>query len=163
MSEFSLKELAREVWDETAGADYHVVAKELARRIRPDDRVAALNEALVAFARQFVTGLRPALRRSPAATAQRNSARSAKVAGIRRAWPQLRATYFTKDGQKPLGECTKIDVIFIAENLDRKARENAAKAGRMRELAAALSAHKVQRVRDLPDEVLAEFLEVKAA
>lgn len=162
-AEFSLRAMAREVWEELGGADYHILAKEIARRIHASQREAALNEALLEYSRQFVVGLRPTARRAGTGAGQRNSGRSAKVAGIRRAWPQLRATYFTKDGQKPLGDCTRADVVFIAEHLDRKARENQAKAGWMRDLSAALGAAKVERVRDLPDDVLAGFLEGKAA
>jgi hypothetical protein len=161
-TEFSLRKLAREVWDEAAGADHHALAKEVQRRITPAQRDAALGEALIEYMRVFNSNRRPASRISRGA-GQRNSGRSAKVAGIRHAWPQLRATYFTKDGQKALGECSRADVIFIAEHLEKKARENQAKAGWMRELSAALSAHKVQCVRDLPDDVLAQFLEGAAA
>ena len=157
MSEFSLRALTREVWQEMNGADYHVLAKELARRITGPEREAALNEALVEYARHFMVGLRPSARRRPGA-GQANSARSAKVAGIRQSWPQLRAHIFTRDGQKALGDCTKADLIFHADLLDRQARQNQAKASWERDLAAALGAHKVERVRDLPGEVLAEFL-----
>jgi len=157
-TEFSLRALARETWDDLGGADYHVLAKEIARRISPQQREDALNEALVEYARHFTTGLRPSARKTRPGAGQRNSGRSSKVAGIRHAWPQLRATYFTRDGQKPLGDCSQADVIFIAEHLEKKARENQAKAGWMRDVAAAMRASKVTRVRDLPNDVLAEFL-----
>jgi hypothetical protein len=159
---FSLRALCREVWEEVGGCDYHVLAKEVQRRIKAADRDAALSEALVEYSRVFSIGLRPSSSNRPKAAA-RNSARSSKVAGIRRAWPQLRATYFTKDGQKPLGDCSVADVIFIAEHLEKKARENQAKAGWMRDVAAAMRAAKVQHVRDLPDDVLAGFLTGAAA
>ena len=162
--EFSLRKLCREVWEELGGCDYHVLAKEVQRRIRAADREAALSEALVEYSRVFAIGLRPSSSRKPRPGAgQRNSGRSAKVAGIRRAWPQLRATYFTKDGQKPLGECSLADVIFIAEHLEKKARENQAKAGWMRAVAEAMKANKAAHVRDLPDDVLAGFLTGEAA
>ena len=161
--EFSLRKLCREVWEELGGCDYHVLAKEVQRRIKAADRDAALADALVEYSRVFSIGLRPSSSRRPAKAGQRNSGRSAKVAGIRRAWPQLRATYFTKDGQKPLGECSLADVIFIAEHLEKKARENQAKAGWMRDVAAAMKASKVAHVRDLPDDVLAGFLTGEAA
>ncbi len=156
--EFSLRSLTREVWNEMGSPDYHVLAKEVARRITAKHREAALNEALTEYARQFVTRLRPQTRRSV-----RRPARSAKVAGIRAAWPALRATYLTRDGQKALGECTRIDVVFIAENLDKKARECQAKASWMRDLAAAMKEHGAVRVRDLPDDVLASFVRERAA
>jgi hypothetical protein len=162
--EFSLRKLCREVWEELGGCDYHVLAKEAQRRIKAADREAALSEALVEYSRVFSIGLRPSSSRRPAKSAgQRNSGRSAKVAGIRRAWPQLRATYFTNDGQKPLGDCSMTDVIFIAENLDKKARENQRKAAWMRDVAGAMKTHKAARVGDLPDDVLAGFLTGVAA
>jgi hypothetical protein len=162
-AEFSLRALCRQVWEELGGCDYHVLAKEVQRRIKASEREAALGEALVEYSRVFAIGLRPSSSRRPSSAGQRNSGRSAKVAGIRRAWPQLRATYFTKDGQKPLGECSLADVIFIAEHLEKKARENQAKAGWMRDVATAMKAHQVAHVRDLPDAVLAGFLTGEAA
>lgn len=157
-TEFSLRAMARQVWDEMGSPDYHALAKEIARRVPAAKREAALNEALVEYARHFVVGLRPTARRVRPGAGQRNSARSAKVTAIRRTWPQLRATYLTKDGQKALGDCTRADVVFIAEHLERKARENQRKAGWMRDVATALGQAKVQRVRDLPDDVLAGLL-----
>lgn len=163
MSEFSLRKLAREVWEDLGSADYHVVAKELARRVPPNRREAALDEALLEYARHFVVGLRPTARKTKPGAGQRNSGRSAKVAGIRRMWPQLRATYLTRDGQKALAECSRVDVVFIAEHLDKKARECTRKGAWMRGLAGEMATHEVERVRDLPDEVLAQYLDGTAA
>jgi len=164
-TEFSLRSLTREVWAELDSADAHVLAKEIARRVPRSQREAALAEALTEYARVFITNQRPSgYSGSPAAGAgQRNSGRSAKVAAIRRTWPQLRATYLTAAGQKPLVDCSKADVIFIADHLDRKAAECAAKSAWMRDLSAALAAHKALRVGDLPDDVLAGFLTGAAA
>ena len=55
------------------------------------------------------------------------------------------------------------DVIFIAEHLDKKARENQRKSAWMRDVAGAMKAHQAQRVGDLPDDVLAKFLIGEAA
>lgn len=156
-AEFSLRALARETWDELGGCDYHVLAKEIQRRISAADRDAALSEALTEFSRQFTVGLRPTLRKVKPGAGQRNSARSAKVAGIRQTWPQLRAHIFTKDGQKALGKCTVADLIFHADLLERQSRQLQAKASRERDLAALLKAHKVERVENLPDDVLAAY------
>ena len=54
-------------------------------------------------------------------------------------------------------------MIFVAEHLEKKARENQAKAGWMREVAEAMKAYKVPAVCDLPDDVLAGFLTGEAA
>lgn len=173
--EFSLLALAREVWDEMGGCEYHVLAKEIARRIQPDDRLAALNEALVEYARHFNTrqgkAAPPKVSPSPVPTtggaggstkpaaAQRNSARSSKVRAIREAWPQLRRYISTQDGRKALGDCTADNLIFHAGLLEGLANANAKQAEKERSLAALLKAKKVARVRDLPDSALAEYFE----
>jgi hypothetical protein len=154
---FSLRALARETWTDLNGADYHVLAKEIARRIGPDDLEAALNEALLQYARQFAMGQRPPSRKTKHSAGQRNSARSWKVQGVRQSWPQLRARIFTKDGQKAIGDCTAADLIFHADLLERQARQNQEKASFEREIAASLKANQVKCVRDLPDDVLAGF------
>jgi hypothetical protein len=183
--EFSLRALAREVWAEMEGPEYHTLAKEMQRRIRAKDRDAALAQALTEWARRFATGQRPsgndiaqlvrpeqsdaAERAALAAkgtegargTANLNSARSPKVRAIREAW--LLSRYRTADGQKSLRDCTRADVIFIANGLDAKARQNAAKAALMRELEGALAAQGVERVRDLPEKVLSDVLTRSAA
>jgi hypothetical protein len=157
MSEFSLRSLCREVWEELGGCDYHVLAEKVARRIDRADQERALDEALAEYCRQFTVGLRPTLRKVKPGAGRRNSARSSKVQAIRQTWPQLKAHIFTKDGQKALGKCTVADLIFHADLLERQSRQLQAKAGRERQLAALLQAHKVDRVENLPDEVLAEY------
>jgi hypothetical protein len=157
MSEFSLRALCREVWGDLGGADYHVLAKEVHRRIAAKDRDAALSEALVEYSRSFALGQRPALSSQKVKAGQQNSARSWKVQATRQGWPQLKARIFTRDGQKALGKCTAADLIFHAELLEKQSRQLVRKASRERELAAALKAHKVERVENLPDVVLAEF------
>jgi hypothetical protein len=183
-TEFSLRALAREVWAELEGADYHDFAKELQRRIRAKDRDAALAQALTEWSRRFAADQRPTsadiermIRPIPAGgatqspandipaparkTADINSARSPKVRMIREAY--LMARYRTADGQKALRDCTRADVIFIADGLDVKAKQNAAKAALMRKLASALVAHGADCIRELPENVLAEVLTRSAA
>ncbi len=155
--EFSLRALCHEVWDELGGCDYHVLAKEAERRITAKDTAAALSEALVQYARGFAVGQHPPLSTRKAGAGQKNSARSWKVQATRQMWPQLKAHIFTKDGQKALGKCTAADLIFHAELLEKQSRQLTRKASRERELAAALKAHKVARVENLPGEVLAGF------
>lgn len=161
--EFSLRALAKEVWEDLGGCDYHVLAKEIQRRVSAADRDAALAEALTEYSRQFTVGLRPTLRKVKPRAGQVNSGRSAKVAGIRRTWPELKAHIFTRDGQKALGKCTHADLIFHADLLERQSRQLQAKASRERDLAALLKAHKVERVENLPNTVLAEYFSDKAA
>ena len=153
-AEFSLRALTHDVWDEMGGADYHVLAKEIARRVKPAHREAALIEALTEYARTFVTRQRPSAQFRPSAppagstspqpqartgAGQVNSGRSSKVAGIRRTYPEFRAAYLTARGRVALGECGHDDLIFIAGNLDLKARQNSTKAAWMRDLASVRS------------------------
>ncbi|HLK78198.1 MAG TPA: hypothetical protein VKU77_31680 [Streptosporangiaceae bacterium] len=154
---FSLRALCREVWDDLGGCDYHVLAKEAERRITAQDAALALPEALTEYARMFAMGQRPPLSKQKPGAGQRNSARSWKVQGARQMWPQLKAHIFTSDGQKALGKCTAADLIFHADLLEKQSRHLVRKASRERELAAALKAHKAERVENLPDDVLAEF------
>ena len=160
--EFSLRRLATEVWDEMDGCEYHVLAKELARRIRPADREAALGEALVQWAYAFNTTVGHA---SPPGTGQdregagqRNSGRSRKVAAIRADWQRRMTRHIsTADGQKAIGDCTAEDLIFNAEILESLATTNQRKAAWERRLAAAVDEHGAGCVRELPDEVLTGF------
>lgn len=162
MPEFSLRALARQTWDDLGGCDYHVLAKEIQRRISAPDRDAALAEALTEFSRQFAVGLRPVLRKVPKGGVRPSSA---KVTALRQSYHrQLRAHIFTKDGQKALGKCTYADLIFHADLLERQSRQLRDKAQRERSLAALLRAHQVERVENLPGDVLAEyFTESEAA
>ena len=154
--EFSLRHLVAGVRDELGTGDRHLIAKEAMSRIPREDRDSAFMQALTEVARAVVNSGHPQM--FPAARAgagQRNSGRSAKVAGIRRAWPQLRATYACLDENKQLGEYTAADLIFVADHLDRQAAQSAAKASHFRKLSGLMVQHKVSRVRDLPDSVLA--------
>jgi hypothetical protein len=149
VSSFNLQALARQIWDELGGCDYHVLAKELDNRISRADADAVLAEVLIPWARTFAAVQRPAL--------QHNPGRSPKVEAIRRAWPELRAFIFTQSGQKALRECTSGDLIFHAGLLERKAASLTTKADRYQQLAAALDNYQAQRVADLPDDVLGRF------
>lgn len=157
--EFSLRAMVREVWDELGGCDYHVLADKVLPRIEEDDREEALSQALVEFCRQFATGVRPTLRKTP--RPQPNP--SWKVRGVRESWPQLRAHIFTKDGQKALGKCGADDLIFHADLLERQAGQLERKSARERDLAALLAEHKVKLVENLPADVLAEYFGDEAA
>jgi HNH endonuclease len=58
--EFSLREFAVDLWDELDRCDQYVLAKEIALRIPPHQRLRALEEAAVAFADQVIRGQRRA-------------------------------------------------------------------------------------------------------
>jgi hypothetical protein len=165
--EFSLRQFCREIWDELGGCDYHVLAKEAARRVAPADSAAAFDQALIEYARHFAVQQRPPMTPQPAVApsgaGQRNSGRSSKVRGVREAWPELRARIFTKDGQKALGKCTAADLTFHADLLETQAGQLQVKAGRERELAALLKTRKAACVEKLPDDVLRRFFRQEGA
>lgn len=90
----------------------------------------------------------------------RQAARSAKVAAIREAGPRwLRDRLNTGADPrewKRIGDCTFTDLMFAAgQRRDQAARTSAA-AERLEALAELVRAHGVDRVRDLPESVLAE-------
>ena len=160
--EFSLRKLATEIWSEMGGCEYHVLAKELARRIRPADREAALGEALVQWAYLFNTTVGhaspPGTGQGEGGAGQQNSGRSRKVAAIREEWRRRMTRHIsTADGQKAIGDCTAEDLVFNAQVLETLATANQRKAAWERRLATAVEEHGVEKVRELPDDVLAEF------
>ena len=160
--EFSLRKLATEIWSEMGGCEYHVLAKELARRIRPADREVALSEALVQWSYLFNATVGhaspPATGQGEGGAGQQNSGRSRKVAAIRADWQRRMTRHIsTADGQKALADCTAEDLVFNAEVLESLATANQRKAAWERRLAAAVEEHGVKKVRELPDEALAEF------
>lgn len=154
---FILRVLVRDVVIEAHEPDSQLIAKEVARRLPPEHAEAALIDALREYVRHYLTTMRPAVS-SPAGKA--NSGRSSKVRGIRNAWRRCldEAAYGTANGQKWLGDLDAADLIFVADGLEQKAREQMAKASGFRGMSAALGEHGAAQVRDLPDAVLAQFL-----
>jgi hypothetical protein len=158
---FNLRSLVREVAANSTLRNYDDLTAEVAKRIAEDQIAEALRQALRSFVRQVVVEDRPhrtaeASAISPPVT----SSRSSKVAGIRDGWQRhLRARYSVGGGQlERLGDCTRDQLIFIASHLDAKAEMNASKARGMRSLAAALTEQGVERVKDLPAELLMNSL-----
>lgn len=82
-----------------------------------------------------------------------------KGSEIRDAWQSvLEAKYSTGDGWKSLGDCTYDDLQGMAVFLDTQAQQKQARARGWRELAALMTDHDVQILRDLPAEVLMNAL-----
>lgn len=158
--DFNLRALVREVSREAHEPDTQLIAKEVARRLPPEHAEAVLVDALSEYVRHYLTTARPRLLTATTPTGNTNSGRSSKVRGIRDAWRRYldEAAYDTATGQKWLGDLDATDLVFVADGLERKAREQMAKSARFREMSAALAEHEAERVRDLPDAVLAEFL-----
>lgn len=167
-AEFSLRALVRQVRDELGTGDRHVIAEKTLPRIPAEHRDVAFTQALEEVARAVVKDGHPRLHSVPDSSSkpragQRNSARSSKVAGIRRVWPELRATYACLDAGKQVADYSSDDLIFVAEHLETQARRNAAKAGNFRKLAALMAKSGAAKVADLPDEVLAAIFRGEAA
>jgi len=89
----------------------------------------------------------------------RQSARSAKVAAIRAAAPKwLEDRYCVGSGDddwKFLGDCGFADLMFAATQRREQAARTSAAAERLEGLAELVRSHGVDRVRDLPEAVLA--------
>lgn len=84
---------------------------------------------------------------------------SRKGAEIRDGWQKvLDAKYSTPDGWKSLGDCTYDDLQGMAAYLDKQADQKKARARGWRELAALMTEHEAQILRDLPAEVLMNAL-----
>jgi hypothetical protein len=168
---FNLRHLVRDVVASSPSPDYPLIAKEAARRIPPEHLEAALITALTEYVRHYATTIRPTIsvlaapvQLAESAAPARRPGQSPKVIGIRQAWRRyLDAPFGTATGQKWLGDCDAADLIFIAEDLEKKAAENVAKATGIRGLREEMGRHKAARVRDLPDVVLAAYLAGGAA
>jgi hypothetical protein len=101
----------------------------------------------------------PALQEKPATAAPaRPIVRSAKVAayqdmGLR--WLDTRLNTGSDPREwKRIGDCTFADLMFAAHDRREQARKTLAKAQQYQNLAELLQFHNVQRVRDLPADVL---------
>lgn len=149
---FDLHDLFREVHDTTDLTDYRQMAKELRSRIPDEHAEEAFLEALTCYCREYTTKQRP---RNPSPS--RASGRSPKRDAIRHWWEQLcKSRYDTADGLKQLGTCSAEDLIFMAEQLERKAAENMAVAQRWRSLAAEMAERGAARLDELPPDVVRE-------
>lgn len=107
----------------------------------------------------------PGLSETPSAAPQTASGSPATFTGsrkgseIRDAWQSvLESKYSTGDGWKSLGDCTYDDLQGMAAFLDKQADQKQARARGWRELAALMTDHEVQILRDLPAEVLMNAL-----
>lgn len=158
MTDFNLRALVREVMDNSTLKTPDEIATEVAKRIPADCIADALQQSLRTFTRQVISEERPHGMRGISAPVA--SSRSAKVAGIRDGWQRkLRARYHVGEGAYEfLGECTAENLIFIATDLDEQAARKQARARGFRRLAEALETNGVERVKDLPAELLMNSL-----
>lgn len=176
MDSFNLRKLIRDVLTNSLLADPRDLAAEAFQRIPADQHAAALRQCLTDVVREeirlsrnhtppTVMAERPGPRGNVAR--QRPAARSAKVAGIRAMWQEkLRERIHTGPAStdwRLLGDCTFEELMFAAGERRTIALRNEAKAAEYAELAEAVRAAGVVRVRDLPAEVLKDRLESEAA
>lgn len=174
MTDFNLRQVARDVLTSSTMADPRDLAAEVFRRIAAEDYAAALNECLPDFVREEIRHSRnltaPAglmAERTGGGGGTRPAPRSSKVAGIRSYW-QSRLRERLHVGPAPsdwllLGDCSFDDLMFAATARREIAARNAAKAEEYAELAEALRTAGVARVRDLPAKTLQARLEGEAA
>lgn len=184
MTEFNLRHLVRDVMASTTMADPSDIADEVSRRIGDADLRIALNQAMRGFVREEITRQRPRsiedhvapnapqhLAAVPptetheppvhrAIKAPQPPTRSAKVAGIRDWWStELRKPYHV--GEKrwlALGDCGFDDLMYAAAERRDHAQRNASRATALTQLAGAVAAAGVARVRDLPADTLRTHL-----
>jgi hypothetical protein len=164
VADFNLRSVIRRVASTSTIRDPAVLAEEIMRHIPQEEWVNALRAALKPLVRDVISGERPHgtfttgygnRQRSGAIGPAVPSAGSSKVAAIRDGWQQhLRARYSVGEEWKFLGDCTYEDLQFIAGRLDHQAETRRSKAAGMRSLAAALTEHDAETVRDLPPELL---------
>lgn len=174
-AKFSLRAIVRQVRDELATGDRYRIAKEALPRIPAEYRDAAFLEALAEVARSVVNSGHPQIRGVPpqpdalmprptaSKAGNRNSARSHKVAAIRRAWPELRAIYVSIDKDKLLADYSSENLNALADWLEKQARHSSIKARKYRKLAVLMDQAAAEKVSDLPDDVLAAVFEGEAA
>lgn len=155
-STFSLRALIREVGRTSLVADPGLLADDVYRRIPAEDRDAALQQAL----RQSVRQVMSEERMQTQITAPSSPGTSAKVQGIRDHWQRaLRDRLNVGEGVwKFLADCTAEDLIFAAEQRREQASRNRAKAAQFDTLRQQLDEHGVDRVGDLPANVLVTSL-----
>jgi hypothetical protein len=177
MDAFNLRKLVRDVLANSLLADPRDLAAEAFLRIPAAEHAAALRQCLTDVVREeirlsrnhtppTVTAGRPGPRGNTARQ-QPAVARSSKVAGIRAMWQEkLRERIHTGPAStdwRLLGDCTFDELMFAAGERRTIALRNESKAAEYAELAEAVRAAGVARVRDLPAEVLKNRLESEAA
>jgi hypothetical protein len=165
-SEFNLRVLVRDVCDSSTIPDPALLAKEVNRRIQKADRDAALEQAL----RVFVQNVISRARNSPGghttldtqAIRATGGSTSHKVAGIRNAWRRMLQDRIAVGSDlgawKFLRDCTAVDLDYAASIREDHARQNAARARQLRQLAELLVTHNAATVSALPDDVLGPAL-----
>lgn len=165
--DFDLLGLVRSVTDGSGLRGPREIAAKVAENVPARQRLAALEQALIPYVREFLTRARSVAPVTPiqAGPRNRNSANSSRVSAIREAWRKtLTGQFHVGHGQwSVLADCSFDAVMFIAGERRENARRNAAAADMFERLADAVQAASADRVGDLPEWVLAEILTVEVA
>lgn len=124
---FSLRALTTLVIETSEAPDPEDLAEEVYQRLTPEEREAALREALKPYVREAVVQHR---QRAFAAVRRREPTRSWKADGIRSDWERLcRVNVHIGHGKwKHLAQCTYEDLIAAAEERAKMASQIAAQA-----------------------------------
>ncbi|MEO3856100.1 hypothetical protein [Acrocarpospora sp. B8E8] len=168
---FSLRNLIREVAEESALADPGALAKEVSKHVTDDLLRACFDEMIRPFVQNVISGHRFAS--APPTPAddsaeikepdggKSKSNRSWKVKGVRETWRSiLRQRLHVGPGSSDwqfLGEATTEELRFAAGERRDLAAANVANAAKLEALAALCDEHGVDAPARLADDVLAEF------
>jgi hypothetical protein len=151
----SLTARIRQAAEEIGNTDAALIARTVAEEIPEAERDVVLAEALLPLVRQVLSRDRPpaGFMQGLGAVSPVNSARSARVRGIRLAY--LNAPYSVGSGRsKQLGDCTAEDLVYIARGLEVQGQKMLQKAEDMRRLALEVEERLVPVVRELPEDIL---------
>jgi hypothetical protein len=159
---FDLRKTVNDFLDATDLTDFREMAAALTKSLPARELRPALTEALagyIANANHHRRSHNVILCADAAPRTAQPVTRSPKVAAIA-AWHQraLRdLVHVGKGDNKPLGDCTYDDLMFAATERREIARLTTVKADRYEWLAKQLHAHNVDRVADLPSDVLTDM------
>lgn len=150
--EFSLAAIVRELLDSSDEANPHALAADLLGSLSDDVLRAAL---LVCLPDYIAKQCHRASTRTPAQAP--GSARWDNVAAVA-SDGLFRRRLWTPSGWKHLGDCSRADLLGIAEQRQELAEANAAAAENFTRLANAMKRDKAERVGDLPVERVRRLL-----
>lgn len=162
-SDFDLRMLVRAYVDETSMHSIPDVARTISMSIPEKNLREALAQALPLLIRQIVTlQIRPLAAPRPLTSDSDADLRvgTRKRGEIRRAWERiLDIAYPVPSGTKRFGDFTSNDLRTLAKELDREAEQRKEEAQRLRSLADTLEQQRIEHVRDLPEDVLNEYID----
>lgn len=154
---FDLTGMIRQILEETDLSEPADIARELVTRIPPEALRVTLETVLPAYVRNRIAAERAV---TTPANAKRLMVRSSKVGGVQEWWRRALDDRVSVHGDyKRLGDCTRLDLQFLAENLREKAEALTSKAKRYEALRDRLPADRPEaKVSDLPVPVLREWI-----